>query len=711
MGKRVKAQVTVYAALSVLLVMTLICTCIRSAAVSASQVRMETAAVLSMEAVFAEYSNPLLKEFDIFALKESAAIQPLFQQYVTKNITGDIQPQVVSQQGTEVLSARLDNYIYMTDEKGACINNEILSFMKCGIYEEMLGKTDEIKEQQKKSEALKAVTDAVADCETAFGEQESCVLGIIASVEGLVVDNNGMAGSGEFFVKAMLSAPLSMQSAGISNSVVYQTMEKNAYYMNGVGLVCDMEENLTEYQQLFTQDEMCSEQERITYAQEYQAYYEKNQKALFRAVGQTDDKLKEALEQIVQYEAKADGIKKQIENCKELLLQKRSDIGEESYEAIAQDIGIMQEQQEGKTALCDMNALKAALEKRQRCINAVQEFQKSLEQPLQEQQCSQMIQDLELLKAVMEGIDNTGLTFDYSNIQFSKEKNGLKKVKELCKKMEDGIMGLVVENDNFSEKEISIDDLADVHIGQTQIQNVETENNNLLYNEYLFMKFASYTDYYDKEGNFSKDSGKLLDYMLEYILYGKKSDKENLKSSIKELSLLREGVNLAYLFTDSAKKKEAEALAVAFVGFTGNMAAVKAAQYLIMGAWAYGESILELKQLYRGEKVEFVKNKENWKLSLEGLMNMDFEKTSDKEERKENQKGVSYEEYLRLFFLVEHEEKKYYRTMAAMELRMMELGDTQFRMKNYIYGAESSVLYRTGTLKQYYERRESYYYG
>lgn len=53
MNKKVKAQITVYAALSVFLVITLICTCIRSAAVSAGRVRVEMASVLSMEAVFA----------------------------------------------------------------------------------------------------------------------------------------------------------------------------------------------------------------------------------------------------------------------------------------------------------------------------------------------------------------------------------------------------------------------------------------------------------------------------------------------------------------------------------------------------------------------------------------------------------------------------------------------------------------------------------
>ena len=87
MNKKVKAQITVYAALSVFLVITLICTCIRSAAVSAGRVRVEMASVLSMEAVFAGYSSELLEEFDIFALQESEQLQSVFLQYLKKKYT------------------------------------------------------------------------------------------------------------------------------------------------------------------------------------------------------------------------------------------------------------------------------------------------------------------------------------------------------------------------------------------------------------------------------------------------------------------------------------------------------------------------------------------------------------------------------------------------------------------------------------------------
>ena len=245
-------------------------------------------------------------------------------------------------------------------------------------------------------------------------------------------------------------------------------------------------------------------------------------------------------------------------------------------------------------------------------------------------------------------------------------------------------------------------------MGSSSGSAISQEENNILYNEYLFMKFPSYTDYIQSDGTFDKDSEKLLDYMLEYILYGKKSDQDNLSQSVTELSVLREGMNMAYLLTDSVKKMEAEGLAASLVGFTGNMAVVKAAKYLILAAWAYGESILELKQLYQGEKVEFIKTKENWTLSLESLLKMDF---AQKDKKSESKQGLSYEEYLKMFFLLERTEKKYYLTMSAMELRMIELGKTEFRMKDYIYQMEGSVLYKVPLIKQYYERTSTYRYG
>lgn len=70
------------------------------------------------------------------------------------------------------------------------------------------------------------------------------------------------------------------------------------------------------------------------------------------------------------------------------------------------------------------------------------------------------------------------------------------------------------------------------------------------------MEFASYTDYLKEDKTLETQTQKQLDYMLEYILYGKTSDKENLQQGMTELSLIREGVNMAYLLTDSEKRQK-----------------------------------------------------------------------------------------------------------------------------------------------------------
>lgn len=720
MKKRIKAQITVYAALSIMIVITLVCTCIQSAAVSAERAHMEAAATLSLEAVFAGYSNELLEEFDIFALKKTDEIQSLFQQYVKKNISENGKGQSDGNHSTEVLSAELNQYVMMTDQGGQCINREILSFMKYGIYDDLLNKMMKMKEEQQKSETLKEITDAIASCEAKLCEQDSCVLGIIQAVEGIRVDNSGIVvhngipiSTDSYFVKAALSAPLSMQSLGINNSTVYRGAEKNVQYTDVVQLVCDMEENVLEYQQLCreqAEENAYSDAEFEQYVKDYNACYQRNQKALSDVFYGVSEMIKKALELTASYENTADCAMTEITACGEMISQKRNIVGEELYQSLFEDITFMETQQKnGKNVLCDMNQMKSALEERKQIISKAQKIQNNLNQTLEQEQCNQMSIDLKKLKAVLQTINNSAIVFDYSGINFSEKKEGIKKIKQLYDKITKGIMGLVIEEDRVSKKEISVADLAQEYIGNGAGSVIwQEEENSILYNEYLFMKFHSYTDYIQGDGTFEKDSGKLLDYMLEYILYGKKSDQANLSQSVTELSVLREGVNMAYLLTDSVKKQEAEVLAASLVGFTGNMAVIKAAKYLILAAWAYGESILELKQLYQGEKVEFIKTKENWQLSLESLLKMDF---TVKDQKNEKKQGMSYEEYLKLLFLLETAEKKYYLTMSAMELRMIELGKTEFRMKDYIYEMEGTVLYKIPFLKQYYERTSTYSYG
>lgn len=69
-----RAQITVMAAMVFMIVVSFVTTCVDSAAMSGYNTIIKQSCSLSDESVFAAYSNDLLEQFDIFALKKSDII-------------------------------------------------------------------------------------------------------------------------------------------------------------------------------------------------------------------------------------------------------------------------------------------------------------------------------------------------------------------------------------------------------------------------------------------------------------------------------------------------------------------------------------------------------------------------------------------------------------------------------------------------------------
>ena len=67
-----------------------------------------------------------------------------------------------------------------------------------------------------------------------------------------------------------------------------------------------------------------------------------------------------------------------------------------------------------------------------------------------------------------------------------------------------------------------------------------------------------------------------------------------------------------------------------------------------------------------GYIVAFVKNEKNWKLSLENLLGMKFDSDKDTDDD-----GLEYRDYIRMLLMLERSEHKNYRTMGAMEIKMI----------------------------------------
>lgn len=163
--------------------------------------------------------------------------------------------------------------------------------------------------------------------------------------------------------------------------------------------------------------------------------------------------------------------------------------------------------------------------------------------------------------------------------------------------------------------------------------------------------------------NALSDEKKPVQYEMEYLLQAEDSDRRNLEKTVTQLLLVRQGLNLIHILSDPAKREEAHSLAVMIVGAAGLAPLTEITACFIMGVWATGEAVTDLRTLLSGGRVPLWKSREDWKLSLEGLLSMGEEKACP--ETEEEGTGFTYESYLKLLlFLTDHQD---------LQLRMLDI--------------------------------------
>ena len=171
--------------------------------------------------------------------------------------------------------------------------------------------------------------------------------------------------------------------------------------------------------------------------------------------------------------------------------------------------------------------------------------------------------------------------------------------------------------------------------------------------EYAFEKLKSFTDQAEAP----------LSYEIEYLLGGKGSDSENLSSVVRKLLFLREISNLAFLYTNPQKQGEIAACASALSFLLLIPEGMTFVQSVLAAGWAYIESIADVKALLSGGRVPLVKDVGTWKTQLSNLR-------ADTEISVE--KGIDYEEYLRILLMSVSEQKLTMRIMDMIELNIRQ---------------------------------------
>lgn len=668
-----RAQITVMATLVFMIVISFVTTCVNAAAMSGYNTVIKQACSLSDESVFTAYSNDMLRQFDIFALKKSDIINDKVNQYIKTSIN-------THSKDIQLVNAQYDEYRYMTDNGGYGVEEQIVRYMQSGGYIDVIRDYNSVKDGIKQSDSVSKVSSDIVEVKDTA--QESWI-----------------------DMKQLIN---------VCDNIGDKEDELQQYAKQLVNTVNTLKE------EELTQDELDNTKKDIA----------ENVEEIRDAADEIKDMSYKIYDIIDTYEGHMTDTTQQISASYEALERHKEELGDTVYSAMKDDINNMEsggDEQNGSPVDVveaavdnDISALDELLKKSDINIRQDESIDNIINMSGNVQRLCGELKVREVADRYREYIDEDDSKPDI---------NVLTRIYKLFK---EGITGLVIDTD-ISDKTIEYDNLADSVVTGIACDDISNLSIRLaLVNEYIISRFQNYTDYIDSENKGTKDilsEDRLLDYETEYILCGGKSDKDNLCEVITKLSHIREGANLLYLITDSQKKNECFTLAVQILGYTGNMVLIKAAQYLIMTLWAYAESIVELRGLYSGESISIIKNAGNWETDINGLINLGRENISSGsvqwlKNAGKNRKGtvqpddketdeilsLDYAGYLRILLLMQNGTTRNARVMSAMELVMVALGHNDFRMKDYIYEADGTATFAYVKNGQQYTQKLSYSY-
>lgn len=668
-----RAQITVMATLVFMIVISFVTTCVNAAAMSGYNTVIKQACSLSDESVFTAYSNDMLRQFDIFALKKSDIINDKVNQYIKTSIN-------THSKDIQLVNAQYDEYRYMTDNGGYGVEEQIVRYMQSGGYIDVIRDYNSVKDGIKQSDSVSKVSSDIVEVKDTA--QESWI-----------------------DMKQLIN---------VCDNIGDKEDELQQYAKQLVNTVNTLKE------EELTQDELDNTKKDIA----------ENVEEIRDAADEIKDMSYKIYDIIDTYEGHMTDTTQQISASYEALERHKEELGDTVYSAMKDDINNIEscsEEQNGSP----VDVVEAAVDND---ISVLDELLKKSDINIrQDESIDNIINMSENVQRLCGELKVREVADRYREyIDEDDSKPDINLLTRIYKLFKEGITGLVIDTD-ISDKTIEYDNLADSVVTGTACDDISNLSiRSALVNEYIISRFQNYTDYIDSENKGTKDilsEDRLLDYETEYILCGGKSDEDNLCEVITKLSHIREGANLLYLITDSQKKNECFTLAVQLLGYTGNMVLIKAAQYLIMTLWAYAESIVELRGLYSGESISIIKNAGNWETDINGLINLGRENISSGsvqwlKNAGKNRKGtvqpddketdeilsLDYAGYLRILLLMQNGTTRNARVMSAMELVMVALGHNDFRMKDYIYEADGTATFAYVKNGQQYTQKLSYSY-
>ena len=292
--------------------------------------------------------------------------------------------------------------------------------------------------------------------------------------------------------------------------------------------------------------------------------------------------------------------------------------------------------------------------------------------------------------------------FEWVAVDIVNPTEGLEQVRRL------GILSSVVEEAaSLSAKRISEETLISTRMANDTVsrgnypleetEKLEEFTERFFFQEYLLRYMGSYVDV---------PKNTALDYQIEYLIAGKETDGDNLRAIANRLCALREVANTIYLYADTVKCAEAEALAAVLATLCFLPELTEVFKHTLLLGWAYAESVHDVKVLLAGGNVPLLKDDASWYYDLETALSLGEKGDSEAN----GTSGLSYEDYLRILMSFTNLDTLTARAMNMVEADIrLSRGNEHFRLDACYERFEFNINVTSAYGYQYeIKRRKSY---
>lgn len=193
--------------------------------------------------------------------------------------------------------------------------------------------------------------------------------------------------------------------------------------------------------------------------------------------------------------------------------------------------------------------------------------------------------------------------------------------------------------------------------------------------KFLCQYIALFLDSFARHGS----DDETLMYEQEYVLCGLPSDKENMEETIKQLIILREGINYDYICGTEDMLAAINHAAESFARQPEKAEGEETAERLIGVLWAYAEAVNDVKNILNGGRVPLAKDSESWNLDIGDVFAGNWNAECERE-------GFDYQEYLQLLLRLQPVQDVCIRTMDIIDSNM-RLYENDFLLADCVYNA------------------------